>query len=116
MIKVNFETVVHLSTAYPRGMAGAVNVEAARRSFLTAGRSMAAGLVVRPEVLASWERSQRHDVDPDRIDACFLGHQREAPLVFACAEEVFDDFLAADDDAAFSLVFVDPSGVVRARR
>jgi transcriptional regulator of acetoin/glycerol metabolism len=97
-------------------MARAVDVEAARRSFLTAGRCLADGDVVPPAVLASWERSRQHDVDPERITARFLGHHRAAPLVMTCAEDVFDEFVALDGDGAYSLVLLDTAGVVRVRR
>jgi sigma-54 dependent transcriptional regulator, acetoin dehydrogenase operon transcriptional activator AcoR len=93
-----------------------VEVEAARRSFLTAGRCMATPAVIRPEVVASWERSHDHDVDPDRIAARFVGHHGESPPVVACAEDVFDEFLAANGEAACSLALIDSSGVVRVRR
>lgn len=93
-----------------------VDIEAARRSFLTAGRYVAMPDIVRPEVLASWERSQRLDVDPERITARFLGHHQDSPTVLACAEEVFDDFLAVNGGSSCSLVLLDPSGVVRVRR
>ncbi len=93
-----------------------VEVEAARRSFLTGGRCMVPGGVIRPEIVASWRRSYAHDVDPDRITARFVGHDGALPLVATCADEVFDEFHAVGGDAACSLALIDPSGVVRARR
>jgi transcriptional regulator of acetoin/glycerol metabolism len=58
-----------------------VDVEAARRLFLAAAPGSAIRDLVRPEVLASWERSQRHGSDPDRITARFVGHHREESTV-----------------------------------
>ncbi|WP_300008050.1 helix-turn-helix domain-containing protein [Pseudonocardia sp.] len=97
-------------------MARTVEIEAARRSFLTAGWNLAGRDDVRPEVLASWQRSQDHDVDPDRITARFLGHHRDAPPLVVCGEEVFDEFRTANPDADCSLVLLDAAGVVRSRR
>ena len=102
-------------------MPGTVEIEAARRSFLTPGWSAVAVGVVRPVVLASWERSRHHGVDPDRIAAPFVGHPgpghpRAAASLVVCAEEVFDEFHAADAEADCSLVLVDAAGVVRVRR
>lgn len=97
-------------------MVPAVEVEAARRSFLTAGRRLTAGDVIRPVVAASWERSHANDVDPDRISARFVGHHAEVPLVAACADDVFTEFLAASGEPACSLALLDTSGVVRVRR
>ena len=70
---------------------------------------------VRAEVLASWERSRGHGVDPDQIGARFVGHDRGSPLVVA-AEDTFDEFFKLAGDLAASLVLVDPGGVLRARR
>jgi hypothetical protein len=89
----------------------ALEVEAARRSFLTIGRTAVPAGVVRPCVLASWERSHDHDVDPDRISARFLGHPATVPVLTRCAEEVF----GGTDAGTGSLVLVDASGVVRVR-
>jgi sigma-54 dependent transcriptional regulator, acetoin dehydrogenase operon transcriptional activator AcoR len=97
-------------------MARMVDIEAARRSFLTAGPCAITRDVVRGEVLASWERSQRHGVDPDRVTARFLGHHRGSPLVIGCAEDVFDDFFKVNEEAECSLVLVDARGVIRVRR
>ncbi|MDN5751020.1 MAG: hypothetical protein L0H64_21345, partial [Pseudonocardia sp.] len=102
-------------------MPGTVEIEAARRSFLTAGWGVSAADVVRPVVFSSWERSRRYDVDPDRITVPFvghpgLGHHRAPPPLVACAEEVFDEFHAANPDADCSLVLIDADGVVRVRR
>jgi transcriptional regulator of acetoin/glycerol metabolism len=96
--------------------ARAVEVEAARRSFVAAGQRVPGRDVVRPMVLASWERSHSHDVDPDRIAARFLGHHEDVPQLVTCAEDVFDEFVAANAEAGCSVVLVDASGVVRARR
>ncbi len=71
---------------------------------------------VRAQVLASWQRSRRLDVDPDRIAARFVGHPASPSLAIACAEDVFDDFLKLNGDAEQSLVLVDTAGVVRVRR
>jgi sigma-54 dependent transcriptional regulator, acetoin dehydrogenase operon transcriptional activator AcoR len=71
---------------------------------------------VRGEVLASWQRSRRHEADPHRIMASFAGHSRLPELVSACAEEVFDEFFKANGDAAASVVLIDAVGVIRVRR
>jgi sigma-54 dependent transcriptional regulator, acetoin dehydrogenase operon transcriptional activator AcoR len=97
-------------------MAAVVEVEAARRSFLSAGRSVTGCEAIRPDVVASWERSHRHDVDPERVTARFVGHRTESPVVAACADDVFATFLAGSGAPGCSLVLIDPSGVVRARR
>jgi transcriptional regulator of acetoin/glycerol metabolism len=101
---------------YAPTVARTVEIEAARRSFLTSGWNLTSRDDVRPEVLASWRRSHDHDVDPDRIAARFLGHHRDAPPLVVCGEEVFDEFRAANPDADCSLVLLDAAGVVRARR
>lgn len=103
--------------AYARPMASrAVEVESARRSFLAAGQRLAGRDLVRSGVLASWERSQGHDVDPDRIAARFLGHHKHAPPLVGCTDVVFDEFVTASTAACCSVVLLDLSGVVRARR
>jgi len=91
-------------------------MEAARQLFLASGHCEPGESGVRAEVLASWLRSWRHDVDPDRITARFVGHPASPSLVTACAEEVFDGFFKLNGDAALSLVLVDAAGVVRVRR
>ena len=91
-------------------------MEAARRLFLASGHCVPGESGVRAKVLASWLRSWRHDVDPDRIAARFVGHPASPSLVTACAEEVFDGFFKLNGDAALSLVLVDAAGVVRVRR
>jgi sigma-54 dependent transcriptional regulator, acetoin dehydrogenase operon transcriptional activator AcoR len=96
-------------------VARAVDVDAARRSFLADGPGTVSRDVVRPEVLASWERSRGHGVDPDRIGARFAGHDHASPVV-AAAEDTFDEFFKLAGDLAASLVLVDPGGVIRARR
>ena len=93
-----------------------VELEAARRTFLTAGQTGPARDVLRAAVAASWQRSRAHRVDPDRITARFLGHHQSAPPLVGCADEVFGQFLSANADAGCSLVLLDASGVVRARR
>ena len=103
-------------------MASVVAIEAARRSFLASGPDPAlpddpalAGSV-RAEVLASWQRSRRHGVDPGRLAARFTGHPGQAALAVACAEEVFDDFFKVNEEAQASVALVDAAGVVRVRR
>src|SRR5579875_790088 len=96
-------------------MPRAVELEAARRAFL-AGEG--AGLprdAVRAEVLASWRRSRRQGVDPDRIAARYAGHDRGSALT-AAAQDGFDDFFKLAGDIAVCLALVDAAGVVRARR
>ncbi len=97
-------------------MASAVDIEAARRSFLASGHCIAPAGGVRAEVLASWQRSRRHDADADRMTARFLGHPAESALATACAEDVFDDFFKVNGETEASLILVDAAGVVRVRR
>jgi sigma-54 dependent transcriptional regulator, acetoin dehydrogenase operon transcriptional activator AcoR len=97
-------------------MAGAVAIEAARRSFLASGHCLSTQSGVRAEVLASWQRSRRQDVDPDRLAVRFAGYPAAPSLAAACAEEVFDDFVKLSGDAEVSLILADAAGVIRARR
>ncbi len=96
-------------------MSRAVDLEAARRSFLAGGPCLVPADVVRAEVLASWERSRRHDVDPDRIAARFVRPDRGSPLL-AAAEDAFDDFFKQAGRVAASVVLMDSGGVVRVRQ
>jgi transcriptional regulator of acetoin/glycerol metabolism len=103
---------------------GVVTIEAARRSFLASGHCLgttsdtASGAEsgVRAEILASWQRSRRHGVDPDRLAPRFVGHPASPSLATACAEEVFDDFFKLNGEAEASLILADVAGVVRVRR
>jgi sigma-54 dependent transcriptional regulator, acetoin dehydrogenase operon transcriptional activator AcoR len=97
-------------------MAGVVAIEAARRSFLVSGRCLGDQSGVRAEILASWQRSRRHDVDPDRLAARFAGNPAAPSLATACAEEVFDDFFKLNGEAEASLILADAAGVIRVRR
>jgi transcriptional regulator of acetoin/glycerol metabolism len=103
-------------------MPRAVDLAAARLSFLAGAAGEAVGTrvvprdVVRAEVLASWERSRRHDVDPDRITARFVSHEDGSPLLAAAAEDAFDDFFKLAGKVAASLVLVAADGTVRVRR
>ena len=97
-------------------MTRAVDLEAARRSFLAGGAGTIPRDIVRPEVLASWERSRRHDVDPDRIAARFVRHGQSSPLLLAAAEDAFDDFFKLAGKVAACVVLVDADGTVRVRR
>src|SRR3984893_13748436 len=97
-------------------MASAVDVEAARRSFLASGHGIPPAGGVRAEGLASWQRSRRHDVDRDRVTARLPGHLASAALATACAEDVFDDFFKVNGETEASLVLLDAAGVVRVRR
>lgn len=96
-------------------MASAVDLDAARRAFLADGPGAVSRDAVRAEVLASWQRSRGHGVDPERIGARFVGHDHESAVV-AAAEDTFDEFFKLAGDLAASLVLVDPDGVIRARR
>ena len=96
-------------------------IEAARRSFLASGpclgkQSLGAEAGVRAEVLASWQRARRHDVDPDRLAPRFAGHPASPSLATACAEEVFDEFFKLNGEAEASLILADAAGVIRVRR
>ena len=115
-------------------MAGAVAIEAARRLFLASGHCLgpqnpenpesakspenpeSAQGGVRAEILASWRRSRRHDVDPDRLAARFAGNPAAPSLATACAEEVFDEFFKLNRAAEASLILADAAGVIRVRR
>jgi transcriptional regulator of acetoin/glycerol metabolism len=97
-------------------MAGVVAIEAARRSFLSTGHGLGSESGVRAEILASWQRSRRHGVDPDRLTARFAGHPAFPSLATACAEEVFDDFFKLNGEVGASLILADAAGTVRARR
>src|SRR5208282_4095671 len=96
-------------------MSRAVDLEAARRSFLAGGACLVPQDVVRAEVLASWERSRRYEVDPDRIAARFVRPDPGSPLL-AAAQDAFDDFFKQAGRVAACLVLVDSGGVVRVRR
>lgn len=72
--------------------------------------------VVRPEVLASWARTLRDGVDLTQVATTFSGRGGDSAAEVACADDVFAEFLAANGPAAFSLVLLDPSGVVRVRQ
>jgi transcriptional regulator of acetoin/glycerol metabolism len=96
-------------------MPRAVDLEAARRSFLAGGEPGQCRDVVRAEILASWQRSRQRGVDPDRIVARFTGHDRGSALA-AAAQDAFDDFFKQAGDVAACLALVDAAGVVRARR
>src|SRR5580658_9273726 len=96
-------------------MPRAVDIEAARRTFLASGACAVPGDVVRAEVLASWQRSRQHQVDPDKIAARFTGHDHGSAIL-AAAEDAFDDFFKLAGKLATSLVLVDPVGTVRVRR
>ena len=95
-------------------MTGAIGVEAARRSFLTAEESLAPLDQVRREIVASWRRSQERDADPDRVGACFAGHRDDH--VTGCAEQIFEEFFEQNPDSAVSLVLTDAAGIIRVRR
>ena len=97
-------------------MTRAVDLEAARRSFLFGGAGTIPRDIVRAEVLASWERSRRHDVDPDRIATRFVRHEQSSPLLLAAAEDAFDDFFKLAGKVAACVVLVDADGTVRVRR
>jgi sigma-54 dependent transcriptional regulator, acetoin dehydrogenase operon transcriptional activator AcoR len=97
-------------------MAGVVAIEAARRSFLASGHCLDDQGGVRAEILASWQRSRRHEVDPDRLSTRFAGHPASPPLVTACAEEVFDDFFKLNGEAEASLILTDAAGLIAVRR
>jgi sigma-54 dependent transcriptional regulator, acetoin dehydrogenase operon transcriptional activator AcoR len=97
-------------------MAGVVAIEAARRSLLVSGHCPGEQGGVRAEILASWQRSRRHGVDPDRLAPCFAGHPATPSLAAACAEEVFDDFFKLNGEAELALILADAACVVRVRR
>jgi sigma-54 dependent transcriptional regulator, acetoin dehydrogenase operon transcriptional activator AcoR len=97
-------------------MTRAVDLEAARRAFLAGAACDVPRDVVRAEVLASWQRSRRHDVDADRITVRFVSHDHGSPLLTAAAEDAFDDFFKLAGKVAASLVLVDVDGTVLVRR
>lgn len=91
-------------------------MEASRRTFLAAGQRHVLRDLVRPAVLSSWERSHGHDVDPERIEARFVGHPPHVSPLASAADAVFDAFVTAEPGAGCSVALLDPAGVVRARR
>ncbi|GAA4931030.1 transcriptional regulator of acetoin/glycerol metabolism [Actinomycetospora succinea] len=93
-------------------MGHAREVDAARRRFLRDGRDAVAGGVVRPEVLASWERSA--GVDTGRLAAVLIGVD-DGPRT-AAARRVVDRVHARDPDLDASVLVVDGDGVVLVRR
>ncbi|WP_225924573.1 helix-turn-helix domain-containing protein [Pseudonocardia abyssalis] len=102
---------------YARAVASrAVEVEAARRSFVAGSTRVPGPDLIAPAVAASWERSRGHEVDPDRIAAHFLGHHRDVSRLVTCADDVLDAFTTGNPAAGCSVVLFDPAGVVRARR
>jgi transcriptional regulator of acetoin/glycerol metabolism len=101
---------------YARAMVAAVGKEAARRVFLASGRRPDRDDGTPPEIVASWERSSAHYVDPDRLTAHFVGLRGNADPLASVAEDVFAEFFARNGEAACSLVLIDPCGVVLARR
>lgn len=91
-----------------------VEVEAARRGFLSTG--VVVDATIGPQVLASWERSRHYGVDPNQIAPRFLGHHRDVPAVVNSADAVFEEFVSVNPDTGCSVVLIDTGGVVRARR
>ncbi len=102
--------------AYSAWMGGAVDQEAARRTFLTTGRLPVGQVSVPAAVVTSWERSRAAHVDSERLHAAFRGHGVDHPLLAACAEAVFGGFLAANTGVGCSLALVGPDGTVQVRR
>lgn len=72
--------------------------------------------VVRPAILASWERAKQRRVDHGRIAARFAGHFSHNPLVDASVEAVVDGFLASAAVVPCSIAFFDGQGILRVRR
>jgi sigma-54 dependent transcriptional regulator, acetoin dehydrogenase operon transcriptional activator AcoR len=91
-----------------------VRVDAARRRFLRHGADAVGTGVVRPEVVASWERAA--GVDTARLGAAFTGLDGPAPARVAAAERVLDAVHGRHPDLTASVLVVDRDGVVRARR
>ncbi|MBP2366679.1 helix-turn-helix domain-containing protein [Pseudonocardia parietis] len=84
-----------------------VQVESARRRFLRYGRLDPVPAAVRPEVLASWERSRTGE-------PAFVGHEPAGSAV-AEADEVFSGFLRLTPHLPCALALVGSDGVVRVR-
>ncbi|MEJ2861150.1 helix-turn-helix domain-containing protein [Actinomycetospora flava] len=93
-------------------MGHAREVDAARRRFLRHGRDAVIPGVVRPEVLASWERSS--GVDTSRLVAA-PGALDDGPRT-AAARRVADRVHPRDPDLDATLLVVDRDGVVLVRR
>ncbi|MEJ2890164.1 helix-turn-helix domain-containing protein [Actinomycetospora aeridis] len=93
-------------------MGHAREVDAARRRFLRHGRDDLPAGVVRPAVLASWERARAAGVDTGRLAAPFVGPG--APS--AGAQRVADRVHVRDPDLDASVLVVDRDGVVLVRR
>jgi hypothetical protein len=90
-------------------------VEAARRSYLTAGGGRRPDGAVRPPVLRSWDRCLRHGLDPDRL-APRLAGLAGGDLADECAQDAFAAFLAGNAQAGCCLALADGAGVIRVRR
>lgn len=84
-----------------------VRVESARRRFLRYGRLDPAPGALRPEVLASWERSRAGE-------PVFVGHEPAGSAV-AEADEVFAGFFRLTPHLPCALALVGYDGVVRVR-
>lgn len=93
--------------AHPR------EVDVARRRFLRDGSPGGHPGVVRPVVLASWERARAAGVDTGRLAAPLLVPHAE---VRAAADRVVDRVHARHPELDASVLVVDRGGVVLARR
>ena len=85
-----------------------------RRLFWRCGRVGDHVERVRPEVLASWERSTEAAVDVREIAARYVGHESRSSAV-AEADAVFVAFFELNPDARCSLALLSADGVVRLR-
>ncbi|MDQ4118511.1 MAG: hypothetical protein M3235_16335 [Actinomycetota bacterium] len=95
----------------------ALAVDAARRLFRRTGRVDDLGELaehIRPDVLASWQRSGQAGVDTREVTARYVGHESRSSAV-AEADRVFAAFVELNPDAGCSLALVGADGVVRLR-
>lgn len=96
-------------------MSDVVALEAARRDFVKSGSLHADPGVVPARIAGSWDRSRAHSVDPERLHACFRGHESDAALIAERAQTVFATFLVANPGVGCSLTLVDRHSVIRLR-
>ena len=96
-------------------MAAARDVDAARRRFWAGGATAVPAGVVRPDVLASWQRCVSAGVDRGRLGATFVGHD-PGSSVASDALGLLDGFVATNEECGCSVLLVDADGVIRVRR
>ncbi|GAA4847933.1 transcriptional regulator MimR [Actinomycetospora corticicola] len=94
-------------------MTAARVLDAARERFRRGGRAALPAGVVRPEIVASWERSVGASVGGP-VDPPFVGHHDGGPLV-AAADAVLHRFARENPEVGCSVALVGDDAVVRVR-